>query len=554
MPDRNLSARRAASTHSDQHGSTLIMVILLSLVVSAIGGTMIMMSNADHKIAANERDAERALFAARAGANYAFHLFQEGLITPTDTGAAFNSFTASVSDPLRGSEFTGEFFDLSTALAQGQLFSIQSTGSHNRASRTTEIVFQIVPESFKFGYMAFNEATLHNHSGLAGPSFRIESTIMSNGNVGIPKGITIDGTIVSSGDVSIDSGSTVTRDVFANDVDNAGAIQGSVKLLSSVNALSSAAMTWDRVDSFGNKYEWLNGNSSPGGFSGNAPTGGQTSYTIQDGDDFLYQIFNRNGFLLPDPDVNVTKYVPPPQLDYAAMKAAADLNDATYFTSSTDAVNYLISKKVNETIGGRNVTTVRVGTPDAPEFLYIDDDFKLTLDPSGPDVASSSKISADGLYIEGGIYVSGDFDFDGPDFMNAVPQYPLPPDYYMLSINALPHCFPALIVYEEPSVAGTPATWVPTDTPALGSGSKLSMSGGTEGPSYFNGVVLGQSEIHLHHTSDPRELIRFNGAELAWKIHNCDYFWFTYDPLVRCTRFLLTSDGTPEIVSYREVR
>jgi len=65
---------------------------------------------------------------------------------------------------------------------------------------------------------------------------------------------------------------------------------------------------------------------------------------------------------------------------------------------------------------------------------------------------------------------------------------------------------------------------------------------------------MGQDEIHLHHTSDPRELIRFNGAELAWKIHNCDYFWFTYDPLVRCTRFLLTSNGTPEIVSYREVR
>ena len=88
----------------------------------------------------------------------------------------------------------------------------------------------------------------------------------------------------------------------------------------------------------------------------------------------------------------------------------------------------------------------------------------------------------------------------------------------------------------------------------MGSGPKLNMSGGTEGPSFFNGVVMGQDEIHLHHTSDPRELIRFIGAELAWKIHNCDFFWFTYDPLVRCTRFLTTSTGTPEIVSYREIR
>ena len=93
----------------------------------------------------------------------------------------------------------------------------------------------------------------------------------------------------------------------------------------------------------------------------------------------------------------------------------------------------------------------------------------------------------------------------------------------MLSINALPHCFPALMVYDEPSVSGDPSTWAPEDTPAMGSGPKLTMSGGTEGPSFFKGVVMGQDEIHLHHTSDPRELIRFIGAELAWKIHNCDF-------------------------------
>jgi hypothetical protein len=545
---------RHSRIRAGQQGSTLIMVILLALLVSALGGTMLLMSNADHQIAGNERDAEKALFASRAGANYAFHLFQEGLLIPTSTGAEFNSFDASVGGPLKGAEFTGRLFDLSSSLAQGQLFSIETTGTFNHASRTTEFVFQIVPESFKFGYMAFNEAQLDNHSGLAGPSFLIESTIMSNGSVKVPEDITIDGTIVSSGEVTVNSGATVTRDIFANDVSNDGAIQGKVRLLTSVQDLPSSAPTWDRVDSFGNKYDWLNGNSSPGGFSGNAPAGGTSSYTIQDGDDFLYEVFNRNGYLLPDPDVNVTKFVPPPMLDYAGMKAEADKNDPTYFTSQADAVSYLISKKVNETVGGRNVVTVRVGTPDAPEFLYIDDDFKLTLDPGGSDDPGSAEIAADGFYLEGGIYVTGEFDFDGPDFQNAVPQYPLPPDYYMLHVNALPHCYPALLVYDEPAVAGTPATWTPEDTPAMGGGPKLNMSGGTEGPSYFHGVVMGQQEIHLHHTSDPRELIRFIGAELAWKIHNCDFFWFTYDPLVRCTRFLMSSNGTPEIVSYREIR
>ena len=539
---------------SAQSGSTLILVLLFSLVVSAIGGTMMMMSNADHHIAANERDAEKALFGAKAGVNYAFQLFQEGLLTPSTAGTEFNSFDAAVGGPLKNEAFAGKIFDLSATLSQGQLFSIESTGSSNRASRTVEVVFQIVPESFKFGYMAFNEAKLHNHSGLAGPSFLIESTIMSNGDTFIPDDITIDGTIVSAGEVTISSGATITHDVYANSVDNDGAILGQARLVSAVNELASSAPSWDRIDAFGNKYEWLNGNSAPGSFSGNVPVGGQSSYAIQDGDDFLYSIFNRNGYLLPDPDVNVTKYVPPPRLDYAGMKAEADLNDPTYFTSQADAVTYLISKKVTETVGGRNVTTVRVGTPDAPEFLYIDDSFELTLDPGGSDSAASATIAADGLYIEGGIYVSGDFDFDGPDFLNAVPQYPPPPDYYMLSINALPYCFPALIVYEEPSIGGTPDSWTPDDTPAMGSGSKLDMKGGTEGPSFFHGVMLGQSEIHLHHTSDPRELIRLIGAELAWTIHNCDFFWFTYDPQVRCTRFLLSSAGTPEIVSYREIR
>ena len=69
-----------------------------------------------------------------------------------------------------------------------------------------------------------------------------------------------------------------------------------------------------------------------------------------------------------------------------------------------------------------------------------------------------------------------------------------------------------------------------------------------------NGLSFSQGDTHLHHTQSALELIRFNGAELAAKIHNCDYFHFTYDPAVRCTRFLIADEGTPEVVSYREVR
>jgi hypothetical protein len=86
-----------------------------------------------------------------------------------------------------------------------------------------------------------------------------------------------------------------------------------------------------------------------------------------------------------------------------------------------------------------------------------------------------------------------------------------------------------------------------------GSSSKISMSSGT-GFFFWTGLTLSEGETHLHHTANANELIRFIGAELAYKIHNCDYMWFTYDPNVRCTKFLLSAAGTPEVVSYRELR
>ena len=120
-------------------------------------------------------------------------------------------------------------------------------------------MFQVIPDAFKYGYLAFNEATLHNHSGLSGPTFRIESTILSNGNVGIPDNITIDGSVIASGQVTLAIGSTLTGDIFANAVSNSGTIEGRVALLTSVADLPASAGTWDRLDADGNKYAWYNG-------------------------------------------------------------------------------------------------------------------------------------------------------------------------------------------------------------------------------------------------------------------------------------------------------
>ena len=547
-----------------ERGSALVLVILIVLAVGAMAITILMMSHTDHLVSANERDSERALFASRSGLSYAFNSFRNGTLIPTTGGTAFDSFATSVAAPLNGAEFTGAVYDISTS--SGKLYRIESNGRFNKGMRTTELVFQIVPEAFKYGYMAFNEAVLHNHSGLAGPTFQIESTIFSNGTVKVPQNITLDGSIVAGSTVTIETGATIEQDVFANALNHSGTILGKVKTVTAVSLLDPGASTYDRIDAQGSKYDWHNLASTPGTvIGGGTIVGGQSSYAVQDGDQFDYSIFRRDGRLILNPSINVVKYIPPPMIDYQAMKAEADKNDATYFTSMADAMNYLASQKVTETINGKTVTTIRVGTSAVPEFLYVDDDFLLSLCPTvatpapagcpSPDTPGSGILNADGFYLEGGIYVSGNFRFNGPSYDGTL--YPAPPDYYSLRINALPHCFPVIVAYPEPAT-GSIAGWTPGDTPVMTGGqSDLEIKSDVaphESFVYLEGLTYSEGQTHIHHTESVDELVRFIGAELGYKVHNCDWFQFTYDPDVRCTKFLVAGEGVPEAVSFRELR
>ena len=68
------------------------------------------------------------------------------------------------------------------------------------------------------------------------------------------------------------------------------------------------------------------------------------------------------------------------------------------------------------------------------------------------------------------------------------------------------------------------------------------------------GLTYSEGGTHIHHTKHVDELVQFVGAELGYKVHNCDWFQFTYDPDVHCTKFLVAGEGTPEAVSLREIR
>lgn len=556
---RTLSGGGPGPVSREQSGSALIIVVLLALVVTGLCTTMLITSNTDRMISTNERDAERALFASKAGLNYAYNLYKTKALTPTPAGVGFNSFASAVSTPLDGGAFTGTFYSVPSS--SGSLYKIVSTGTYKRGTRTTELVFVLIPDALQYGYLAFNEAKLHRHDQTGPSSFLIQSTIFSNNIVSIPAGVTIDGSIVSSGSIDIDNDpghappmlTSVTGDVYSYAISNKGTVQGKARMLTSVIPTNG---TPQRIDNQGNKYLWYSNRSNPDA----APTGvgtivgGSSRYVIADGDSFNTSLFNADGTLITPPNLNVIKYVAAPQLDYAAMKAEADLNDATYFTSTATAVAYMISKKVTEVVGGQTMTTVKIGTALAPEFLYIKGSLNLVVDPTlAADNPGQAKIKADGLYIEGGIYVTGDFSFDGRAFTSPAEN---PAGYDQLHVNALPYCYPAILAYNEPST-GSIASWKPANTPPVGSGSDFNMSspgGDYGGSTYLNGLVYVQNQMHLHHTKDPHEIIRFNGAELGYSLHNCDFFQFTYDSAVGCTRFLGASGGSPQIVSYRELR
>ena len=66
----------------------MIVAMFVALVVTGLCTTMLLTSNANHLISANERDHDRALFASKSGLNYAYHLLATQQVEPSPTGTA----------------------------------------------------------------------------------------------------------------------------------------------------------------------------------------------------------------------------------------------------------------------------------------------------------------------------------------------------------------------------------------------------------------------------------------------------------------------------------
>lgn len=542
--------RTFPTLRNSSRGAALVIALLVALIVAGIGTAMIALSNSEQWATAGERNMQKALFASKSGLNYGYYLFRENLLEPTAAGASFDSTADLVGSGLAGASFSGTLSDLSGSLSQGQIYRIQSTGGSHTVSKTSELLLQFVPEVFQYGFVGFNDVGFYNRANMA--TYTIPGTVFSNHQTIIAKNMTLDGTIVSGGDVTTENGSVVKGSIYANSLTNRSTVTGRARMLSAVIRLAATALSWDRRDDFRNKYSWHN--QLPGSVDNYGTiSSGVDSYMISDGAEFVANVFAADGQLSPYAVPNVIKVLRPPLLDYAAMKAEADRFDPTYFTTMAGAMSYLASKRVTENIAGKTVTTIKVGSAANPEFLYVVGGLNLRLDPGAvADDYTNGILRAHGLHLEGGIYTSGDFQFHGPAY-NTITY---PSGYLQLKINALDYCYPAIVVYQQPTV-GTIANWRPSDTPAMnGLGSRIvleSTSSPNEGFVSINGLTYSQQETHLHHTKTTVEEIRFNGAELGWTLQNCDSLSFTYDPGVRCTRFLVSREGSPAVISYREL-
>jgi hypothetical protein len=551
---------KKAALGATERGSALIVSMFLALVVTGLCTTMLLTSNANHLISANERDHDRALFASKAGLNYGYYLVASRQLEPTASGAGFDSFEEQISTPLEGGSFVGQIFD-----DGGGVFRLVSTGIYRRASRTTELVLQSTPSSFRYGFVGYNEVNFHMHSPYPHQGFHVEGTVFSNNWIEMHNAIRVSGSMVASGAMEIQEGATPARidgNVFAYAVDNGGVIDGDVRLLASVTPTSGPP---DVSDDAGNPYVWYLDRSNPDSLvTGNGSVTGEVlRHVVQDGEAFRSSLFDADGSLMEEPDLNVVRYLSPPKLDYRAMKAEALENDPTFFGSQFQAVAYLATKRVTETVNGETVTTIKVGTPDRPEFIYVQDELTLQLDPDfDRDSYGSGKLRADGLHIEGGLYTAGDFTFEGQRFQSPERH---PEGYEQLRINALPYCYPAIVAYSEPR-SGSVDSWTPEDTPPMmaENQSKIVVRShhpatpvAYEGPVFINGLTYAEYESHFHRMAGDVEKLTFNGAQLGYKVHNCDHFEFTYDPAVSCTRFLDldgAAGGESKIVSYRELR
>lgn len=249
--------------------------------------------------------------------------------------------------------------------------------------------------------------------------------------------------------------------------------------------------------------------------------------------------------------------IPFPSLNYATTyRARALLQSGTHvFTSGTNFLNYVMAtangkyRNVNPTTGELTTWTPGSGTPGA---IFLDGDWVLTagsLSLSWSDILSRAK-AATGIttmtqppviIVRGSLIAEvGSIDLEAPlivvgkgnrvDFLKPGPDIDTAK---FLDPGALE---PGLLAggggldghdYDSDSDWDDPTKYEPLKaSPVIVRGIAYSAKWDAADK------VSDPADQHWHNF-DPKNRIRIYGAQVGGSLHNCNNFWFTYDPLIK---------------------
>ncbi|MEM7245316.1 MAG: PilX N-terminal domain-containing pilus assembly protein [Acidobacteriota bacterium] len=355
----------------EEQGSALVLVLLFSLVVTAIGMTLLVESNTEHRISANERDSERARFAAHAGFAWAYERATNELLDATVGGTDFTSAEGGPDDvaadmthvleALGDSSFEGTLFDTSDVVEGLTSFRIEVLGRHGRAQRRLTMDYQILPEQIPYGVTGFGGFSFFSRALSGGASInsggyqpRVDSSVYGSQGIRADVGWNISGHLVGGRNATLGAhfagpAPMGTSPMSVGSSLSYGADRPSQVYVSSLNAASPAhdVTIWGDVrfrrtveadDSAGTPitnpedgitYYTRDLASGPPTDSG-IPSiyvveGEQDDVVIPEDADappvpaFVTDLFGRDGRPLVDPSLNVIVIPEPPLLQYAGM-------------------------------------------------------------------------------------------------------------------------------------------------------------------------------------------------------------------------------------------
>ena len=179
----------------DENGSALIMGLFMTMIITTMAAAFLSSSHNNHVAARQSMARDRAFMAAEAGLDAAIVEIRMGIDLGFDgignsSGKVNGGTCSAVTTPAFGT---------------GSIYSVRSTGTSDRMSRTLEAVVSV--GSRPFGFAVFGGDSVLLNSGAIGDSY--DSNL---GDYGVAGNQSTNGAVGSNGDITVNSNSQSVMD------------------------------------------------------------------------------------------------------------------------------------------------------------------------------------------------------------------------------------------------------------------------------------------------------------------------------------------------------